>query len=245
MKDDDSHNEGRRARLGVILPSINTVVEPWYNATVPAGVSVHAARMFMAPDLTPERVIEMDNTEGLSAVRQIASCRPAAIGYCCTASSVIQGADYDCTLRAEIERVSGGKATTATHAILAGLAKLGARKVSIVSPYTDEVDATEHRFFSDAGLDVVSGANLGIRGTFELAKPTPEELYQLALRGWDGKAEALIMTCLNTRSHLVVDAIEREIGKPVVTSTQATLWMLLRQAGIHDPIAGFGRLMEI
>ncbi|SOY77519.1 conserved hypothetical protein [Cupriavidus taiwanensis] len=243
MSIDDSHNAGHRARIGVIVPSINTVVEPWFSKTVPEGVSVHAARMYMAPCLTPEEVIAMDSSDGITAIRQIASCRPASIAYCCTASSVIQGAAYDATLRKDIETRSGAKATTATHAILAALEVFGAQNVSIVSPYTDTVDAMEHAFFTKAGLKVLGQAHLGISNTFDLAKPTPNELYDLAMRGWNPQADALIMTCLNTRSHLVIEAIEREIGKPVVTSTQATLWKLLRQAGIEDPITGYGRLM--
>lgn len=244
MTSETNENEGHRARIGVILPSINTVVEPWYNRTVPPGVSVHAARMYMAPDLSPEKIIEMDTTDGALAVRQIASCRPASIAYCCTASSVVQGAQYDAALRDEIAAASGAGATTATHAILTALACFNARRVSIVSPYTDTVDAMEHAFFTDAGLEVIGHANLGICETFDLARPTGNELHALAMRGWDDACDALIMTCLNTRSHLVIEAIEREIGKPVVTSTQATLWHLLRLAGITDPIEGYGRLMR-
>lgn len=244
MTSETVEDEGVRARIGVILPSINTVVEPWYNRAVPEGVSVHAARMYMAPDLTPEKIIEMDETDGVLAVRQIASCRPASIAYCCTASSVVQGMEYDATLRHEIAAASGARATTATDSILAGLASFGARRVSIVSPYSDAVDALEHVFFANAGLEVAGHANLGISETFDLAKPTGNELYALAMRGWDDTSDALIMTCLNTRSHLVIETIEREIGKPVITSTQATLWHALRLAGICDPIEGYGQLMR-
>jgi maleate isomerase len=52
------------------------------------------------------------------------------------------------------------------------------------------------------------------------------------------------MTCLNTRSHTVIDRLEQALGKPVITSTQATLWHALRLAGIEDRIAGYGRLLE-
>jgi maleate isomerase len=210
---------------------------------VPDGVSVHAARMYMAPDLTPERIIEMDSTDGVTAVRQIASCQPTSIAYCCTASSVVQGAAYDAALRQDIEMRSSARATTATHAILSGLERFGARRVSIVSPYSDTVDAMEHVFFTKAGLTVTGHANLGICETFDLARPTADELFALALRGWEPESDALVMTCLNTRSHLVIDRIEREIGRPVITSTQAVLWHLLRLAGIDDRIEGYGRLM--
>jgi maleate isomerase len=244
MTQPDRFVEGRRARIGVVVPSINTVVEPWFARAVPDGVSVHTSRMLLAPQLTRENVIEMDRTEGVQAIRQIATCRPASIAYCCTASSVIQGQAYDERLREEIEHESGAKATTATHAILSSLAAFGATRVAIASPYTDEVDALEHHFFEAAGLDVVGSANLGISDTFRLAEPDAEALTAVARRAWKPDADALIITCLNTRSHFVVEAIEREIGKPVVTSTTATLWHALRLAGVGDAIPGYGQLLS-
>jgi len=237
-------DEGRRGRLGVIVPSVNTVVEPWFTRTAPAGLSVHAARMFLADKLTAEGVIEMDRTEGMQAVRQIASCRPVAVAYCCTASSIIQGREYDEFLRHEITRACGVPATTATHAILSALSALGARRICVGSPYTDAVDALEHAFFEDAGYEILGTANLDIGDSFKLAEPDAETLTALGRRAWRPGADALVLTCLNTRSHRVVEALEAEIGKPVVTSTQATFWHLLRLAGVADPISGYGQLLR-
>ncbi|WP_210168576.1 maleate cis-trans isomerase family protein [Bradyrhizobium viridifuturi] len=187
----------------------------------------------------------MDRSDGMLAVRQIATCRPAVIAYCCTASSIVQGQAYDEHLREEIERESGAKATTATHSILTALAALDVRRVSIVSPYTDEIDAMEHRFFENSGLQIEGSANLGISDTFGLAAPDEATLLDLARRGWSAKADALVMTCLNTRSHLVAEVLEEELGRPVVTSTTATLWHSLRLAGVDESIAGAGRLLSV
>lgn len=237
--------DGWRARLGIVVPSVNTVMEPWAHRTVPAGVSVFASRMFIPPATTPETVIEMDRTDGRSAIRQISSVFPDVIAYGCTASSIVQGLNYDARLRAEIEETYAVPATTAAHAILTATRTLGAASVSIVSPYTDEVDAAEHRYFESAGLKVSGGAHLGISDGFRLAEPEPETLLELGLRGCDAKADALIVSCLNTRSHTVIATLEQALGKPVITSTQATLWHALRLAGIKDSILGFGRLLEL
>lgn len=236
--------DGWRARIGVIVPSINTVVEPWFSRAVPPGVDVHAARMFLADNMSVEKIIEMDETEGMMAVRQIASCRPSSVAYCCTASSIVQGQDYDRRVRDDIRKRCGVPATTATHAILSALEAFGARRICVVSPYTDEVDALEHRFFEDAGLKVLGGANLGIGDSFRLAEPDEATLLDLAGRGWNPAAEALVVTCLNTRSHLVIERLERRLERPVVTSTQATLWHVLRLAGIADSIPGMGHLLR-
>jgi maleate isomerase len=66
---------------------------------------------------------------------------------------------------------------------------------------------------------------------------------ELAASAWDPQSDGLIAACLNFRSHLVIDTLETRIGKPMVTSTQAVLWHLLRLAGIKAPIHGFGLLL--
>ena len=71
--------DGRRARLGIVVPSVNTVMEPWAQRTVPEGVSVLAARMFIPPATTAESLIEMDRSEGKMAIRQLSSVFPDVI----------------------------------------------------------------------------------------------------------------------------------------------------------------------
>jgi maleate isomerase len=238
------NGDGRRARIGIVVPSVNTVMEPWAHKIMPDGVSLFAARMFIPPAMTAEAFIEMDRNEGKAAIRQLSSVLPDAIAYGCTASSIVQGLAYDAHLRAEIEHDHKTPSTTAAHAIVTAAKMLGAKTVSIVSPYTREVDEAEHRYFAGAGLEVVGGAYLGISDGFALAEPEPDTLFDLGVRGCDPRAEALIMTCLNTRSHTVIARLEDRLGKPVITSTQATLWHALRLAGIDDKIAGYGVLLE-
>jgi maleate isomerase len=235
--------DGRRARIGIVVPSVNTVMEPWAQRTVPEGVSVHFSRMFMPPDTTTEGLIEMDRTDGKSALRQLTSIYPHVMAYGCTASSIVQGLDYDAHLRTEIAETFDVPATTAAHAIITGLRTLGARRISMVSPYPAKLDAAEHAYFAKAGFDVLGGDCLGIVDGFRLAEPSPETLFALGKRGMAAEADALVISCLNTRSHTVIDRLEQALGKPVVTSTQATLWHALRLAGIEDQNPGYGRLL--
>jgi maleate isomerase len=239
----DGRIGGWRARIGVVVPSVNTVVEPWFSAQSPPGVTVHAARMFLDNALTPAAIIRMDQEEGMRAVRQLTSCRPSCVAYCCTASSIVQGLQYDLHLQDEVRHAAGVPATTATQSILEALHLLGVKRVAMASPYTDEIDRAEHAFFEAAGIEVASSACLGIKGGFELADPTPGEIRELALRAWTPGAQALLITCLNLWSHTVIDALESELGVPVITSTQATFWKALRMAGIEDRMPRLGRLL--
>jgi maleate isomerase len=238
------NGDGWRARIGIVVPSVNTVMEPWAQRTAPEGVSVHFSRMFIPDRLARETLIEMDRSEGMSGVRQLTSARPHAVAYGCTASSIVQGVAYDRHLRSEIEEMCKVPATTAANAILEAVRAFAARKVVVVSPYTEEVAAAEGRYFSEAGLEVVGEAHLGISDGFRLAEPEPAALFRLGTDAWSTSADALIVSCLNTRSHTVVAALEQAIGKPVITSTQATLWHALRLAGVKDAIPGYGRLLQ-
>ena len=231
-------------RLGVIVPSVNSVVEAWYPRAVPERVSVHFARMLMPAGTSPERIIEMDRTDGRHAIEQLASCRPHAIAYGCTASSIVQGHAFDARLREEIRRIAGVPGTSATHSIFEACARLGLKRVTAISPYPAEVDAAEHRFFAEGGIETIAGAHLGISDGFRLAEPGPAAILDLALGAWDPDSDGMIIACLNFRSHLVIDELEARIGKPVVTSTQATLWHALRLAGVDAPISGYGRLLR-
>jgi maleate isomerase len=231
-------------RLGIIVPSVNSVVEAWYPKAVPEGVSVHFARMLMPAGTSPERIIEMDRTDGVHAIHQLASCRPHAIAYGCTASSIVQGHAFDAHLREEIRHIAGVPGTSATNSIFEACARLGMQRVTAISPYPAEVDAAEHKFFAEGGIATIAGAHLGISDGFCLAEPEPEAILDLALGAWDPARDGIIIACLNFRSHPIIDALEARIGKPVITSTQATLWHVLRLAGADAPIAGYGRLLR-
>ena len=164
-------------RLGVIVPSVNIVVEGWYPRAVPEGVSVHFARMLIADGSSPEKIIAMDREDGMRAIGQIASCRPHAVAYGCTASSIVQGHAFDERLRGEIRHIAGAPTTTATDSIFAACRALGLKKVTAISPYTEAVDTAEHQFFAEGGIETVAGAHLGITDGFASPNPNPRRSW--------------------------------------------------------------------
>jgi maleate isomerase len=233
-----------QVRLGVILPSVNTVIERWYNRALPQNVSLHAARMQLFSPVSRETLERMDHEEGMAAAQRLASCRPHAIAYGCTASSIVQGREYDKRLRDELERATDVPCFTAVGAIVEALNFVNARTICVASPYSDAIDHTERAFFESAGFTVSGTANLGIEDGFALASPGFGQMLALARRAWKPGADALLISCLNMNSQDVAERLEQEIERPVVTSTTATLWKLMRAAGIDVPIKGYGRLLD-
>src|SRR5690606_4793450 len=121
--------------------------------------------------LTPDALRRMDHEEGMHAAVRIASCRPHAIAYCCTASSIVQGLSYDRQLQQELETATGIPSFTAVGAIIDALHALNVKTIAVASPYTDAIDHAEAAFFEEAGFRVLGSANLDIADSFDLASP--------------------------------------------------------------------------
>lgn len=234
---------GWRARVGVVVPSPNTVLEPLYNKYVPDLVSVHFARMFIE-GVGAEFLKEMDRTSGMVAVRDVNSCGVNVVLYACTASSVVQPPGYDEDLIRRITDLTGKPATTVTASLLAALRAYDATKVVIVSPYADDVEQAERQFFESAGVRVLASQGMGIVDPRGLAAPDGSVIAGAVREIWDPAADALVLGCANFRSHEVIEDLEAELGVPVLTSTQAPLWQSLRLAGIEDRVEGLGMLFR-
>jgi maleate isomerase len=73
----------------------------------------------------------------------------------------------------------------------------------------------------------------------------PGEWYRLAITQRHPDADAYFLSCTTIRAAPVIDALERDLGKPVVTSNQAVAWHSLRIGGVRDQTTGFGALLRL
>lgn len=232
----------RRAKIGVVIPSVNTVVESWFPRVAPVGVSIHVSRMPIAADASLAAIGDMVKHE-LTAAKVLADCEPDVIMYGCTASSLARGRSFDIELMRRLSGETGIRCCTTTEAIRLAFECLEIHSVCIASPYTTQLHEMERIFFEACGLEVTGVASLGVRDTRALAEQTPDVIHRLGREAWNAGSDGLLISCLALRSHLVAAALEAELGVPVVTATQATLWAALRLTGITDSVTGYGRLL--
>lgn len=232
-----------RARIGVVVPSVNTVVEEWFPRVVPRGVSIHVSRVPISSTASAAAVEEMARHEK-AAVRLAADCAPDIIVHGCVAASVVRGPARDRAFALEMAEETGIRFCTATAAIMMAFESLGARRVCIASPYPAALDALERRFFEGSGIEVTGTTSLGIADTRDIARQARREIHALGRRAWIAGSDALLISCLALRSHTVIEALEQELQVPVITATQAALWAALRLAGITDSLTGYGQLLS-
>ncbi len=227
-------------RVGLIIPSVNATIEPDYAWAAPAGLSFHATRV-MLRETTPEGLRAM-NAEVEGAARLIASVAPDVVAFACTSGTFLDG---EAALARQVEsiRIAAGCPVVATsRCIVEAMKHLGVRRVALATPYLDVVNEAERTFLSSHQIEVVSMRGLGLSGG-AIREVSPEDVMTLVRATDVAEAEAIFVSCTDFRAFEVIERLESECRKPVLTSNQVTLWGILRALDKPAAMPGFGRLL--
>lgn len=207
----------------------------------PEGVTVHGNRI-LARGNTPEGIIEMEKSAARAA-GELGHGRMSVIAYACLATSLVKGIAWSREVARQIAADTGCAATTAATATLEALQALNVKRIAVASPYPEHIQALLPAYFAQSGFDVVSTRNMGIQNSLELWKIPGDEVRAFAAAVDAPAAQALCIVATDLPTVAEIARLERELGKPVVTTNQAILWKALMLAGIEDPIEGFGALL--
>ncbi|HUC70804.1 MAG TPA: hypothetical protein VMS01_06400 [Stellaceae bacterium] len=238
---------GWRARLGFLVPPGNPTVEPEMMALMPDGVSLHFNRMVArgvpgSLDGQSERNRMMvDNID--ASIEMLALVEPAVIVLAHTATSYHLGREREADLLARLEKSTGTRVVTAFGSVLRALERLKVRKLALGAPYSRETTLQGKAHLEAHGLEVVNFDNL--RGVTNIYDETAERAYRLARMVDCAEAEAVFLTGTGMPTLPVLEALEQDLGKPVISSASAMMWHALRLAGVRQPIPGYGRLLTM
>lgn len=234
---------GWRGRIGLMVPTGNSVMEPEFQRMAPDGVTTHANRVELK-DVTPASLLAMEGDTVRSA-RQIAQTRVGVIAFGCTSGSFVGGAGYDDRLIRMIENETGVQATTTTTAVVRALRLIGATKIALATPYTDEVTKLEVDYLQANGFEVTAWQGGGITEVADLQECSPEISYRRARAVDDDRAEAVFISCTGFRTIENIAKLEADLGKPVISSNQATFADCLRLLKVGEAPSGFGSLFDL
>jgi maleate isomerase len=206
-------------------------------------IGVYVSRIAYANPTTPENLRKMQPALTDSAALILPGEDLDAICYSCTSASVVIG---DAETAAAIGTAKPGvPVVTPAMASVRGLRAFGAKRISVLTPYTIETSRPMAAYFASHGFDIVSFTCLGLDDDREMARITPASLVELAREAVAPNAEALFVSCTALRAAVAAPAIEAVIGRPVVTSNQASAWNCLRLCGDAASHPEFGRLMTL
>ncbi len=234
---------GWRARIGVIVPPNNTVNEAEFNRLKPEGVTYHFTRSPMHPNPSADNYVTLLNDVDV-AVSELTNCGVDLMAYGCTAGSMACPADL---LIGKMEEIGKVDAISTAGSILKALEALGVTRISMATPYTDATNQHEKEFFDDHGIEVVAMAGLALNtspeGVKKMSRVPPAEIYEHAKSVDRPESQAILICCTDFGSLDVVEALEKDLGKPVITSNISTFWASLRAAGLDDQVTGYGTLL--
>lgn len=206
---------------------------------VPAGVSLHIAR-------TPE-VTGADNLSTVSALgapsciaeptRQVCAAGAQAVVYACTSCSFVAGPRGEAALREAMLAHGAPRALTTSGAAVDALRALEVTRVAAVHPHEEPVGRRLRRYLGDAGFDVVANTPLGLP-VADALNASPEQVAALVRNGDRPAADAVFVSCTALPTQELIAPLEQELGKPVVTANQVTIWAALRALGLAARGAG-------
>lgn len=234
---------GTRAKIGLIYPAPGWVMEPEFYAMSPEGVITCTTRISLL-EANTEQLTKLGE-QSLEAVKILTEAPVDVVVLGCTSGSFIGGAKYDKELISKMKNLSGGiPCTTTSTAVIEALKKLNVKKISVATPYINEVNIRAREFLEDHGFQVVKLKGLGLSHDSEIDRQDLETVYKLAKEVDIDDSDAVVILCTGIRSIPILDMLEKDLGKPVISANQATFWHSLRLSGVKETIKGYGGLLE-
>jgi maleate cis-trans isomerase len=232
-----------RARIGLIIPSVNTFSEPQFNRFAPEGLGIHVARARVAGEW--KRPLPEMKGEIAGAAQLLADAHPDAIVFHCTDTSMTQGPQGEGKILDIVTEATGIAAMATSRLVLDALQTLAMKTVVLLTPYKSNKPIVD--YLTAAGVAVVQDVALKLEAR-NFGDVTPQDWAKLAKENDRPEADGIFLSCTNTRQIEAIADIEQMLGKPVVNSNQAVLWGAVKR--LRDkvaplkPMPELGRLMQ-
>jgi maleate isomerase len=236
------HPPLQQVGIGVVAPydfALDRELWRW----VPNDVSLYVTRLRYAPlPVTVDMAVHISEPEQVVAgAANVLAVSPLVTAYACTAGSFVKGMAGEAALVAAMRAAGAPAAVTTSGAMLTALRHLGLRRVATVTPYTADLTIGLTSYLMEAGIEVVATAGLGMTARIWAV---PYETTADLVRATDvPDAEGIVISCTNLPTYDLIARLEAELGKPVVTANQVTMWAALAVAG-RKAVGPGQRLLE-
>lgn len=216
--------------VGVVVPydfALDRELWRW----VPDDVSLHLTRTPYVPlAATMEMAIHIsDPALVANGATELKAVSPLVTAYACTSGSFVGGLAGEAALVAAMKEAGAAAAVTTSGALLTALRRLDIHRIATATPYTADITAGLTSYLAEAGVDVVAAAGLGLTSDIWTV---PYDVTAQLVRDTDRPdAEAVFISCTNLPTYDVIAPLETELGKPVLTANQVTMWSALNVLG--------------
>lgn len=237
-------------RFGMIVPSSNTTMETEIPAMLrareelrPERFTFHSARMRMT-HVDPEQLRAMDE-QSLGCAEQLADADVDVMAYACLVAIMANSAGYHRVSQERLSAVAGrARVLTSAGALTEALHHLGAKKISVITPYLKPLTRTVCEYIEAEGVEVHDSVSLEVSDNLAVGRLDPANLPEIAGKVSTSGVDALVLSaCVQMPSLPVVQRIQDSCDIPVVTASIATVWRALRELGLDPVVPNAGRLL--
>jgi maleate isomerase len=219
------------ARVGLIVPSSNTVAEVDFYRRLPAGATLHTARMYLV-QTSPEAESVMLDEYLPTALTDLATTHPDVVVFSCTSAGALRGNAYEDELITRVGERTGAHVVSVMAAVRRAIVSRHAHRVAVITPYVESLNEKIRESLEAEDLDVVGIRGMGITENFEIGSVEPERIVQFALDCFGAlDIDLVFASCTNFRALEARERIERALDVPVVTSNHAALEAVLEHIG--------------
>lgn len=238
----DDRQIERRVGL-IILATDHTTEVDFQRMVANERIGVYVSRIPYANPTTPENLRAMQPSLTSGAALILPDEPLDVVMYSCTSASVVIG---DAAIMDAVHKAKPEAAVlTPTSAAVSALKAIGAKRISILTPYTLVTSQPMADYFIGHGFDIARLTYFDMVDDRKMARIAPEEFVAFAQEATVADSDALFISCTALRSAIAVPRIEAAIGKPVVTSNLATAWASLRLCGDQRARPELGKLMTL
>ncbi|HIZ96968.1 MAG TPA: hypothetical protein H9805_00140 [Candidatus Janibacter merdipullorum] len=239
----DVEFEGPLAQRGIgIIAPFDLALERELWRWAPLEVSFHLARTPFEPVAVSLEQAELVSGRAAlqTATRDVLGVDPEIVAYLCTSGSFIHGPAYEESLREAILDAGAADAVTTSGALAEAVRELGLSRISVMTPYDAPLTERLVDFLGALDVDVLRSHHLGLGGG--IWRVNYRTVAELIIAADDPAAEAIFVSCTNLPTYDIIAPLERELGKPILTANQLTVWACLGRMGL--PMVGPGRWLR-
>lgn len=233
---------GWRGRIGLLVPSINTVMETEFWRIAPEGVAISTARIAGGRHGTPDELRNMEK-EACAAAARVANTEPNVVVYGCTSGSFFEGPEWSKRICQQITEIAKAPSITTAAAMAEALTRTGRRKVAVVTPYVEVTNERLKQFLRAFSIETTKLGTFDMLDMFDHAKIQPSEIYAKVKEVASADCDAVFVACTQLRALEVLDLLERDLGKPVYSAVQVSAWMAYQMMGVDPQIKNCGSLL--
>ena len=244
-----------RWRIGLLVPHADVGPESEFRAMAPPELSIHAARVPFAAmgaggamdptiALAPVRAFaEPPHVDEATATLAAAPVQAIAFGF--TSSAYVLGTSAEAAMIARLSsRAHGLPVVAPGRAALDAFSALGVQRIALFDPpwFDAELNQLGRAYYQSAGLDVVFSSPCQLPS--DQSSIEPQALFDWIRERLPDSAEAVVVGGNGFRAVGVIDALEAETGRVILTANQVLLWAAIRAAGATTEVTGYGRIFS-